>query len=153
MTPLKNTKRAFVLKTSHGHIRKTFTGPKRDVRFWNEVRILKHLNEQGCPFVPKLICIDKPNLTIVVSYAGESVQRISEQKLEEVFSNLESYGVRHQDQAARNILYNHRTGEFAVIDFEFAELIKPSSSFCEIAHHLDELNEMLSCAISASSRG
>ncbi|MCU0712939.1 MAG: hypothetical protein MUC43_12830 [Pirellula sp.] len=152
MTPLKDTKRAFVLRTGNGHIRKTFTGPKREIRFWNEVRILRHLNEKGCPFVPKLICIDAPTFTIIVSYAGEPVQRISDNKLNMIFSSLEEYGVRHQDQASRNILYNHKAGEFSVIDFELAELITPSDSFCEITHRLDELGVMLSCAIAPAAR-
>jgi len=147
MTPLKDTKRACVLRSHNGHIRKTFTGPHRETRFWNEVRILKHLNEQNCPFVPKLICIDKQDFTVILSYAGEAIQHLSDERLSEVFSKLESYGVRHQDQATRNVLYNHRTGEFSVIDFEFAELISQSASFCEITHRLDELDELLSCAI------
>ncbi|MFN7875608.1 MAG: hypothetical protein ACK5PB_09825 [Pirellula sp.] len=147
MHALKNTKRAFVLRTGNGHIRKTFTGPKREIRFWNEVRILRYLNDKGCPFVPKLICIDTPSFTIIVSYAGEPIQSISEEKLNLIFSNLEEFGVRHQDQAARNILYNHRAGEFSVIDFEFAELITSCDSYCEITHRLEELDELLSCAV------
>jgi tRNA A-37 threonylcarbamoyl transferase component Bud32 len=151
MIPLKNTKRACVRRHQNGHIRKIFTGPKKAIRFWNEVRILRHLNEQDCPFVPRLISIDKTKFAITISYAGEPVQHLSEEKRQAVFSELEKYGVRHQDQAARNILYNHKAGEFSVIDFELAEFISSSESVCEITHRLDELDELLSCAVSSTT--
>ena len=36
--------------------------------------------------------------------------------------------MRHDDAEARNITYNNRTGQFCVIDFEFATLLAPGTT-------------------------
>jgi serine/threonine protein phosphatase PrpC len=52
---------------------------------------------------------------------------MSEQRMHEIFAELESYGVRHDDPFLRNITYRASDGRFCVIDFEFAEIIGPEA--------------------------
>src|SRR5271170_48752 len=55
MEQVKDTLRATVRITYDGKVHKTFRGPKAEERFANEVRVLRFLEKQGCPFVPRLI--------------------------------------------------------------------------------------------------
>ena len=40
--------------------------------------------------------------------------------MQQLFDELASYGVEHDDRAARNITYSAQIGRFCIIDFEFA---------------------------------
>ena len=51
---------------------------------------------------------------------------MSTEKQAKLFSELESYGVRHDDAAIRNVTYNPRLGRFCIIDFEFATILEPA---------------------------
>jgi serine/threonine protein phosphatase PrpC len=62
-------------------------------------------------------------LEIVTSNCGARVQHITEDRVQEIFGELEKYGVRHDDPFLRNITYRATDGIFCVIDFEFAEII------------------------------
>jgi tRNA A-37 threonylcarbamoyl transferase component Bud32 len=42
---------------------------------------------------------------------------------DEIFAQLEKYGVRHDDAEMRNITYRKSDGRFCVIDFEFATIL------------------------------
>ena len=42
----------------------------------------------------------------------------------ELFAELETYGVRHEDRDLRNITYRNSDGRFCIIDFEFATLLE-----------------------------
>ena len=44
-------------------------------------------------------------------------------KAQALFDSLENFGVRHNDQADRNLTYDPRKGCFCVIDFEFATIL------------------------------
>ncbi|MCX7869377.1 MAG: hypothetical protein N2322_05430, partial [Terrimicrobiaceae bacterium] len=55
MNQVKDTLRASVRIGYDGRVHKTFRGPKAQERFANEVRVLKYLEEKGCPFVPRLL--------------------------------------------------------------------------------------------------
>ncbi len=140
MLTLKNTQRAKVINLFDGRIVKHYHGPLARARFANEVRILRHLNRQGCPFVPLLLDSDDQELSITTEYCGHNVEHISEERLPRIFDRLLEFGVRHDDQAVRNVLYNAQTGNFSIIDFEFAELVEEYSSFQQsVEQRLDEI--------------
>ena len=55
MEQVKDTARALVRIGFDGRVHKTFRGHMARERFENEVRVLQHLAEKGCDFVPQLI--------------------------------------------------------------------------------------------------
>ncbi len=123
MLKVKDTLRATVHLGFDGRVFKTYHGPDASVRFANEVRVLRYLEERGCPFVPRLLEADEAKLRIITSNCGQRVQRIDDARLRELFSELESYGVRHDDAELRNVTYRQSDGRFCLIDFEFATLL------------------------------
>ncbi len=106
-----------------GRVLKTFRGPKAEERFANEVRVLRHLEARGCPFVPRLLEADPAELKIVTTNCGSRVQHIDEARMRELFAELLAYGVRHDDPEARNVTYRQSDGRFCLIDFEFATIL------------------------------
>lgn len=123
MHEAKNTQRALVRIGFDGTVHKQFRGPEAEKRFANEARVLKYLEQRKCPFVPRLLSANAETLEIVTSNCGARVQHLTDQKVTEVFSELEKYGVRHDDPFLRNVTYRAHDGRFCVIDFEFAEII------------------------------
>lgn len=123
MHEVKDTVRAMVRIGYDGRVHKTFRGHQARERFENEVRVLKHLEEKGCDFVPHVLEADPESLKLVTTNCGSRVEHMSEEKMKEIFGQLERYGVRHEDAFLRNITYNAREGRFCVIDFEFATLL------------------------------
>lgn len=123
MLKVKDTLRATVHLGFDGRVFKTYHGPDANVRFINEARVLRHLEERGCPFVPRLLEADEGKLRIVTSNCGQRVQRIDDARLKELFTELEAYGVRHDDPELRNVTYRQSDGRFCLIDFEFATLL------------------------------
>ena len=119
MQDAKDTLYAKVHITFDGSVHKTFRGPMRRERFDNEVRVLEFLHKKGCEFVPRLLGSDEDELKIITTNVGTIVDRMSTEKQVKLFSELESYGVRHDDAAIRNVTYNPRLGRFCIIDFEF----------------------------------
>ena len=133
MHEAKNTKRALVRIGYDGKVHKTFRGPQKEERFENEVRVLKYLEQRGCPFVPRLLDSDADKLEIVTSNCGAIAPNLSEDRAQEIFEQLKEYGVRHDDAFARNITYRAQDGRFCVIDFEFAEILDGDVSESESA--------------------
>ena len=127
MEQVKDTLRAIVRISYDGRVYKTFRGPKAQERFDNEVRVLRHLQERGCPFVPVLLESDPALLRIVTTSCGNRVEHLDDQRAREIFDELLPYGVRHDDDAIRNITYRQRDGRFCVIDFEFATILAPGT--------------------------
>ena len=123
MHHIKDTKRAVVRIGYDGRVHKTFRGPLARERFENEVRVLKHLEERGCPFVPRVLEADPETLYLVTSNCGARVEHLGGPRMKEIFDELEGYGVRHEDACMRNITYRQQDGRFCVIDFEFATLL------------------------------
>jgi tRNA A-37 threonylcarbamoyl transferase component Bud32 len=123
MPDVKDTKRALVRIGYDGTVHKTFRGHAAEARFANEVRILRHLEAQGCDFVPHLLSADPAKLEIVTTNCGSRVDHLSEAKMKELFAELEAYGVRHDDPYMRNVTYRQQDGRFCLIDFEFATLL------------------------------
>lgn len=124
MREAKDTVRATVHIGYDGKVYKTFKGHAARERFDNEVRVLKHLESRQCPFVPRLLDSDAAKLSIVTSNAGTRVEHLSDEKMKTLFAELEAYGVRHDDQALRNVTYHAQSGRFCLIDFEFATLLE-----------------------------
>lgn len=106
-----------------GKVHKWYRGPLAKERFENEARVLHYLEEQGCEFVPKVLEKNADNLYLVTSNCGARVEKLSDEKQEALFSELEDYGVKHNDQALRNITYSSKLGRFCLIDFEFATIL------------------------------
>jgi tRNA A-37 threonylcarbamoyl transferase component Bud32 len=126
MLQVKDTLRATVRISFDGRVHKTFRGPRARERFENEVRILKYLEERDCPFVPRLLEAHPERLHIVTSNAGARVEHLDDERTRELFAELETYGVRHDDPEMRNVTYRQTDGRFCIIDFEFATILPAS---------------------------
>jgi hypothetical protein len=125
MNQVKDTLRATVRIGYDGRVHKQFRGPKAEERFANEIKVLQYLEKRACPFVPRLLEQDPQTLRMVTSNCGMRVDHLDEERLKEIFSELEKYGVRHDDAEMRNVTYRQSDGRFCLIDFEFATILKP----------------------------
>ena len=123
MQELKETLRSSVRLSFDGRVYKTYRGPRAHERFDNEVRILRHLGQAECPFVPTLLEVQPEKLTIVTTSCGMRVHVLDEQRRAEIFAELEKFGVKHDDPDMRNVTYRMSDGHFCVVDFEFAEIL------------------------------
>lgn len=123
MLKVKDTLRATVHLSFDGRVFKVYHGPNAMERFDNEVRILKHLETVGCNFVPRLLEADREKLRIVTTNCGGRVERLDEKRTQELFAELEKFGVRHDDPDIRNVTYRFSDGRFCLIDFEFATIL------------------------------
>ena len=103
MLKAKDTLRATVRLSFDGKVYKAYHGPQAETRFENEVRVLKHLEARGCEFVPRLLAADRERLEIVTSNCGSRVEHLDDKRLQELFAELEAYGVRHDDPDMRNV--------------------------------------------------
>jgi hypothetical protein len=128
MHQVKDTLRATVRITYDGRVHKTFRGPQAEQRFANEVSILKHLEAHNCPFVPRLLEVYPEERRIVTASCGSRIEHLDEERTRELFSELEAYGVRHDDPEMRNVTYRQSDGRFCLIDFEFATLLSVQAS-------------------------
>ncbi len=123
MHQVKDTLRATVRIGYDGKVHKTFRGPKAAERFANEVKMLEFLEAADCPFVPRLIEADPATLKMVTTSCGTRVDHLDEDKRKELFDELETYGVKHEDPEVRNVTYRQSDGRFCLIDFEFASIL------------------------------
>lgn len=123
MHEVKDTKRATVRIGYDGRVHKTFRGPKAQERFDTEVKVLRHLEAVHCPFVPRLLEVYPEELKIITTNCGSRVDHLDEERMKELFAELEKYGVRHDDAEMRNVTYRASDGRFCLIDFEFATLL------------------------------
>jgi len=123
MDQVKDTLRALVRIGYDGRVYKTFRGPAAKIRFDNEVKVLRYLEEKGCTFVPKLLESDPEELRIVTTNCGGRVDHLDDERRREIFAELEPFGVRHDDAETRNVTYRKTDGRFCLIDFEFATIL------------------------------
>lgn len=123
MIKVKDTLRATVHLSFDGRVYKTYHGPDALKRFTNEVLVLRHLEARGCNFVPRLLEADEKALRIVTSNCGARVERLDAARIQELFAELEKFGVRHDDPDIRNVTYRMGDGRFCLIDFEFATIL------------------------------
>jgi tRNA A-37 threonylcarbamoyl transferase component Bud32 len=124
MQEAKNTARSTVRLGYDGRVHKTFRGHMAQERFEHETRVLRYLEKAGCNFVPRVLEADPETLTLVTTNCGKIVERISADRLEQLFCELEQYGVRHEDPYQRNVTYRASDGRFCLIDFEFATILE-----------------------------
>ena len=123
MLQVKDTLRATVKISFDGRVFKTYHGPDARQRFDKEVRVLRHLAAHGCGFVPHLLKADAEKIQIITSNCGTRVEHLDAERARELFTELESFGVRHDDPDMRNVTYRQSDGRFCVIDFEFATIL------------------------------
>ena len=88
MNEVKDTLRSRVRMSFEGLVYKTFRGPRAEERFANEVRVLRHLQERGCPFVPPLVSWDPEHLEIVTRSCGSRVEHLDQGLAAEVWDRL-----------------------------------------------------------------
>lgn len=124
MQDVKDTMRSTV-KISGGRFYKVFRGPNARERFDNEILVLRYLESRGCDFVPRVLEVDESKLMVVLSSCGSKVEYLDNARRYELFSELLTYGVRHDDPETRNITYRMNDGRFCIIDFEFATIVEP----------------------------
>ncbi len=124
MREVKDTVRAQVRIGYDGLVHKIFRGHMARERFENEVRVLRYLEEKGCTFVPRVLEAEPEQLRLVTSNCGSRVDHLSRKRLDELFQELEQYGVRHDDRELRNVTYRAMDGRFCLIDFEFATILE-----------------------------
>ncbi|MEN9674203.1 MAG: hypothetical protein RIS76_99 [Verrucomicrobiota bacterium] len=127
MLKVKDTLRATVHLTFDGRVIKKYHGANAAERFTTEVRILRYLEERKCPFVPRLLEADEALTRIITTNCGGRVEHLDAARAKELFAELETFGVRHDDPDIRNVTYRQSDGRFCVIDFEFATLL-PSAT-------------------------
>ena len=120
---VKDTLRSTVNLTFDGRVIKAYHGPKAEERFEQEVKVLKFLEGRGCNFVPRLLEADRDRVRIITTNCGSRVDHLDEKRLKEIFAELETYGVKHDDPEMRNVTYRAKDGRFCVIDFEFATIL------------------------------
>jgi tRNA A-37 threonylcarbamoyl transferase component Bud32 len=123
MLKVKDTLRATVNLTFDGRVIKAYHGPNALERFTNEVKILRHLEARGCPFVPRLLEAEPAQLRITTTNCGTRVEHLDEARTKELFAELEPFGVRHDDPDIRNVTYRQSDGRFCLIDFELATIL------------------------------
>jgi len=123
MREMKDTARATVRIGFDGRVHKTFRGHMARERFEHEVRVLRYLEQRGCPFVPRLLEAEPATLKIVTTNCGGRVDQLNPERQTALFAELEQFGVRHEDRDLRNITYRIADGRFCLIDFEFATIL------------------------------
>lgn len=123
MHEMKDTARALVRIGFDGRVHKTYRGHRAKERFDHELRVLRHLEQRGCTFVPRVLEADEANLKLITTNCGGRVDHLNQDRQREIFADLERYGVRHEDRELRNITYRTSDGQFCVIDFEFSTLL------------------------------
>ena len=128
MLKVKDTLRATVNLSFDGRVYKVYHGPDAEKRFNNEVKVLRHLEARGCPFVPRLLEANPTLLRIITTNCGSRVEHLDAARTVELFAELEPYGVRHDDPDIRNVTYRQSDGRFCLIDFEFANILPGSET-------------------------
>ena len=127
MHEIKDTARASVRIGFDGRVHKIFRGHFARERFEHEVRVLRYLEARGCTFVPKLLEVEPALPKMVTTNCGGRVDQLSAERQAELFAELETFGVRHEDRELRNITYRVADGRFCIIDFEFATILDDGS--------------------------
>jgi len=124
MRDVKDTVRALVRIGYDGRVHKVFRGHMARERYENEIRVLKYLEGKQCNFVPRVLESKDDELLLVTSNCGQRVEHLGDERRKTLFAELESYGVRHDDPAVRNVTYRATDGRFCLIDFEFATILE-----------------------------
>ena len=124
MQEAKNTARAMVRLGYDGRVHKTFKGHQARERFEHELRVLKYLEKMACPFVPRVLEADPERLYLVTTNCGQRVDHMTEDRLRQIYAELEQYGVRHEDPYLRNVTYRASDGRFCLISHSTGQVGK-----------------------------
>ncbi|WOO41259.1 serine/threonine protein phosphatase [Rubellicoccus peritrichatus] len=140
---MKDSKVASVQVGYDGRVHKRYRGPLAQERYDNELRVLRYLEAKGCNFVPKILEEHPDELYLVTSNCGAKANNVGDAKMQSLFDELASYGVEHDDRAARNITYSAQIGRFCIIDFEFATIPETGEGLTleEATKHSDALKK------------
>ena len=128
MLNVKDTLRSTVKLSFDGRVIKIYRGPDAMKRFTNEVRILQHLEQRECGFVPRLLDSNPAIPQITTTNCGSRVEHLDDERARELFAELKTFGVRHDDPDVRNVTYRQSDGRFCLIDFELATILPNPSS-------------------------
>jgi tRNA A-37 threonylcarbamoyl transferase component Bud32 len=120
---VKDTLRSTVQATFDGRVHKTYHGPNAQERFNQEVRVLRFLEAHKCNFVPRLLAADPEKLRITTTNCGMRVEHLDAERSRELFAELETFGVRHDDPTMSNVTYRQSDGRLCVVDFELATIL------------------------------
>ena len=123
MLQVKDTLRSTVQVSFDGRVFKTYHGPDAEKRFENEIRVLRHLEAQGCDFAPRLLDSDPQKLRVTTTNCGVRVEHLDDARRAELFAELERFGVKHDDPDIRNVTYRQADGRFCIVDFELATIL------------------------------
>ena len=126
MLQVKDTLRATVQVSFDGRVFKTYHGADAPERFNKEVRVLRHLEARGCGFVPRLLEADSALPRIITTNCGTRLEHLDAERAKELFAELETFGVRHDDPDMRNVTYRQADGRFCIVDFELATILSDS---------------------------
>jgi hypothetical protein len=122
--PIKDGLRSQVRIDFYGHVHKRMRGSDVAARYAQEVKVLKVLEERGCPYVPKVLEEHPEEYYFVSTNCGRPAPQVTKGKADKLYATLEQdYGVRHLDAEPRNITYSDKMGRFCIIDFELAEIL------------------------------
>jgi tRNA A-37 threonylcarbamoyl transferase component Bud32 len=122
--PIKDGLRSSVRIDFYGNVHKRMRGTDVANRYATEVKVLKILEERGCPYVPKVLEEHPEEFYFVSTNCGRPAPQITKEKADSLYAALEKdYGVRHLDAEPRNITYSDKLGRFCIIDFELAEIL------------------------------
>jgi tRNA A-37 threonylcarbamoyl transferase component Bud32 len=122
--PIKDGLRSIVRIDFYGNVHKRMRGSDVENRYATEVKVLKVLEERGCPYVPRVLEEHPDEFYFVSTNCGRPAPQISKEKADSLYAALEKdYGVRHLDAEPRNITYSDKLGRFCIIDFELAEIL------------------------------
>jgi tRNA A-37 threonylcarbamoyl transferase component Bud32 len=122
--PMKDGLRSHVRIDFYGNVHKRMRGSDVENRYATEVKVLKVLEERGCPYVPRVLEEHPEEYYFVSTNCGRPAPQITKEKADSLFKALEKdYGVRHLDAEPRNITYSDKLGRFCIIDFELAEIL------------------------------
>ena len=123
MPQIKDTCRSTVNIGFDGLVHKRFRGSRAQERFETEVAVLRYLEQVRCDFVPRLLEVHPETLNMITTNCGSRVDHLSEERMKELYDELETFGVRHEDAFLRNVTYRQTDGRFCLIDFEFATIL------------------------------
>jgi len=124
LEPLKDGIRSHVRIDFYGNVHKRLRGTAAAERYATEVKVLKVLEQRGCPYVPRLLEEHPEENYFVSTNCGRPADQISKKKADSLYAALErDFGIRHLDAEPRNITYSDKLGRFCIIDFELAEIL------------------------------
>ena len=123
MLQVKDTLRATVHFSFDGRVFKAYHGP--DAREALRQRGARAASSGGARLRLRAppARSRRENSRIITTNCGTRVEHLDAERARELFAELETFGVRHDDPDLRNVTYRQSDGRFCVVDFEFATIL------------------------------